>query len=194
MPEVPEAPRRHRRRRDRPRARLRLAPARREGHRRRAAADDSARQRRRHREGSRPDVSQAGARAPHRRQGHRRRRSRDETRARLRREGRQVARRSKRATCSSPSDGKPSLHGIDAAALGLRPGHARRDHGRRPDAHQPADVFAIGDVVGGKLLAHKAEEEGVVAAEVIAGHSRRTCTTTRCRPSCTPGPRSRRSA
>jgi len=32
------------------------------------------------------------------------------------------------------------------------------------------DVYAIGDVVGGKLLAHKAEEEGVVAAEVIAGH------------------------
>ena len=27
----------------------------------------------------------------------------------------------------------------------------------------------IGDVVGGKLLAHKAEEEGVIAAEVIAG-------------------------
>ncbi|HEX4935008.1 MAG TPA: FAD-dependent oxidoreductase, partial [Gemmatimonadaceae bacterium] len=31
------------------------------------------------------------------------------------------------------------------------------------------NVYAIGDVVGGKLLAHKAEEEGVVAAEVIAG-------------------------
>ena len=31
------------------------------------------------------------------------------------------------------------------------------------------NVFAIGDATGGKLLAHKAEEEGVVAAEVIAG-------------------------
>jgi dihydrolipoamide dehydrogenase len=31
------------------------------------------------------------------------------------------------------------------------------------------NVYAIGDVVGGKLLAHKAEEEGVIAAEVIAG-------------------------
>ncbi len=30
-------------------------------------------------------------------------------------------------------------------------------------------MYAIGDVVGGKLLAHKAEEEGVIAAEVIAG-------------------------
>ena len=34
-------------------------------------------------------------------------------------------------------------------------------------------VYAIGDAVGGKLLAHKAEEEGVVAAEVIAGHPSR---------------------
>ncbi len=31
-------------------------------------------------------------------------------------------------------------------------------------------VYAIGDVVGGKLLAHKASREGHVAAEVIAGH------------------------
>jgi dihydrolipoamide dehydrogenase len=32
-----------------------------------------------------------------------------------------------------------------------------------------AHVFAIGDCVPGPMLAHKAEEEGVVAAEVIAG-------------------------
>jgi dihydrolipoamide dehydrogenase len=31
------------------------------------------------------------------------------------------------------------------------------------------NVYAIGDAVGGKLLAHKAEEEGVIATEVIAG-------------------------
>jgi dihydrolipoamide dehydrogenase len=34
-------------------------------------------------------------------------------------------------------------------------------------------VYAIGDVTGGSLLAHKAEEEGIVAAEVIAGRSSR---------------------
>ncbi len=34
-------------------------------------------------------------------------------------------------------------------------------------------VYAIGDAVGGKLLAHKAEEEGVVAVEVIAGQPSR---------------------
>jgi dihydrolipoamide dehydrogenase len=31
-------------------------------------------------------------------------------------------------------------------------------------------IFAIGDVVGEPMLAHKATHEGVVAAEVIAGH------------------------
>lgn len=31
------------------------------------------------------------------------------------------------------------------------------------------NIYAIGDVVKGAMLAHKAEEEGVVAAEIIAG-------------------------
>ncbi len=64
---------------------------------------------------------------------------------------------------------RPSLTGIDAAALGLEVGKRREvivDHGMRTNL---PGVFAIGDVVGGKLLAHKAEEEGVIAAEVIAG-------------------------
>jgi dihydrolipoamide dehydrogenase len=32
-------------------------------------------------------------------------------------------------------------------------------------------VFAIGDVIGGQMLAHKAEDEGVAVAEMIAGES-----------------------
>ena len=31
-------------------------------------------------------------------------------------------------------------------------------------------VYAIGDVIGGAMLAHKAEEEGVAAVEMMAGH------------------------
>jgi dihydrolipoamide dehydrogenase len=65
---------------------------------------------------------------------------------------------------------RSSLTGIDAAALGL-------DVGKRGEIVVDAEmrtnlpnVYAIGDAIGGKLLAHKAEEEGVVAAEVIAGH------------------------
>lgn len=33
-----------------------------------------------------------------------------------------------------------------------------------------SNIYAIGDVVGGFMLAHKASKEGIVAAEVIAGH------------------------
>ncbi|RZL31372.1 MAG: dihydrolipoyl dehydrogenase, partial [Pedobacter sp.] len=32
------------------------------------------------------------------------------------------------------------------------------------------NIYAIGDIVGGFMLAHKASKEGIVAAEVIAGH------------------------
>jgi len=65
---------------------------------------------------------------------------------------------------------RPWFPGIDAAALGLATG-ARGEI--IVDAQMRTNlphVYAIGDVVGGKLLAHKAEEEGVVAVEVIAGH------------------------
>lgn len=34
-----------------------------------------------------------------------------------------------------------------------------------------AGVFAIGDVIAGPMLAHKAEEEGTAAAEMMAGHA-----------------------
>jgi dihydrolipoamide dehydrogenase len=34
-----------------------------------------------------------------------------------------------------------------------------------------AGIFAIGDVIGGKMLAHKAEEEGAAVAELIAGQA-----------------------
>ena len=65
---------------------------------------------------------------------------------------------------------KPVLTGIDAATLGLALGQ----HGEiAVDAQMRTNlpnIYAIGDAVGGKLLAHKAEEEGVIAAEVIAGH------------------------
>jgi dihydrolipoamide dehydrogenase len=65
---------------------------------------------------------------------------------------------------------KPSLNGIDAKALGLALGNQGEiivDSQLRTNL---PNVYAIGDAVGGKLLAHKAEEEGIVAAEVIAGH------------------------
>ena len=65
---------------------------------------------------------------------------------------------------------KPSLSGIDAAGLGLAMGKRGEITADAEMRTNLPNVFAIGDAVGGKLLAHKAEEEGVIAAEVIAGH------------------------
>jgi dihydrolipoamide dehydrogenase len=64
---------------------------------------------------------------------------------------------------------RPTLTGVDAKALGIATGRGGAiivDDQMRTNV---PNVFAIGDAIGGKLLAHKAEEEGVVAAEVIAG-------------------------
>ncbi|HET9453513.1 MAG TPA: dihydrolipoyl dehydrogenase [Gemmatimonadaceae bacterium] len=64
---------------------------------------------------------------------------------------------------------RPSLNGIDAQALGLnvsKRGEILVDDRMRTNL---PNVYAIGDCVPGPMLAHKAEEEGVIAAEVIAG-------------------------
>ena len=64
---------------------------------------------------------------------------------------------------------RSSLRGVDAQKLGItlgKRGEVAVDDQMRTSV---PTVYAIGDLVGGKLLAHKAEEEGVVAAEVIAG-------------------------
>ncbi len=65
---------------------------------------------------------------------------------------------------------KPVLTGIDAQALGLKVGKRGEIEVDAQMRTNLPNVYAIGDVVGGKLLAHKAEEEGVIACEVIAGH------------------------
>jgi dihydrolipoamide dehydrogenase len=65
---------------------------------------------------------------------------------------------------------KPSLLGIDTNGLGLKLGKRGEILVDAQMRTSLPNVYAIGDAVGGKLLAHKAEEEGVIAAEVIAGH------------------------
>jgi len=65
---------------------------------------------------------------------------------------------------------KPVLTGIDAQVLGLKLGKRGEIEVDAQLKTNLPNVYAIGDVVGGKLLAHKAEEEGVIAVEVIAGH------------------------
>ena len=64
----------------------------------------------------------------------------------------------------------PNTQGLDAAAVGLKldeRGMIAVDDDCRTNL---PNVWAIGDVVRGPMLAHKAEEEGVAVAERIAGH------------------------
>jgi dihydrolipoamide dehydrogenase len=63
----------------------------------------------------------------------------------------------------------PNTDGLNGAAVGLvtdQRGFVEVDDDCRTNL---ANVYAIGDVVRGPMLAHKAEEEGVAVAERIAG-------------------------
>lgn len=65
----------------------------------------------------------------------------------------------------------PNTDGLALDAIGLQPdgrGYIPVDDHCRTSA---PNVFAIGDVVRGPMLAHKAEEEGIMVAEIIAGQS-----------------------
>lgn len=66
---------------------------------------------------------------------------------------------------------KAYTDGLGLDAVGV----ARDERGRvKTDAHfqsNVAGIYAIGDVIAGPMLAHKAEDEGVVLAEMLAGQS-----------------------
>lgn len=66
---------------------------------------------------------------------------------------------------------KPFTEGLGLETVGLE----TDEKGRIPvDAHyktKAAGVYAIGDVIAGPMLAHKAEEEGVACVERIAGQA-----------------------
>jgi dihydrolipoamide dehydrogenase len=60
--------------------------------------------------------------------------------------------------------------------LGLESVGVKKDNKNRiiVDAHYAtnvAGIYAIGDVIAGPMLAHKAEEEGVAVAEILAGQA-----------------------
>ena len=169
IPDVPQQARRRRRRRHRPRDGQRLAPARRRSDGARSAAGVPRRRRHGRRQGSVEALHEAGARHPHRRADHRcegrqERRHGDATRTR-------PARR-RRATFDRliVSIGRvPFTGGLGADAVGLQldeRGFVAVDADCRTNL---PNVWAIGDVVRGPMLAHKAEEEGVAVAERIAG-------------------------
>ena len=167
-----EAHGRHRRRRDRARARLGVAAARRGGHGRRIPRPDPARLRRRRAQGSQQDLQEAGLRVQALDQGHQGgaqgRHGDADRRARGRRRGRDA---SKPTSCSSRSAASPNTDGLALDKAGLQAnqrGQIETDHEFRTKV---PGVWAIGDVIPGPMLAHKAEDEGIAVAENIAGQT-----------------------
>jgi dihydrolipoamide dehydrogenase len=91
-----------------------------------------------------------------------------------------------RVSFDGPSAPAAETYGLVLVAVGRSPNGLRigadkaglqvNDRGFIPVDKQMrtnvAHIFAIGDIVGQPMLAHKATHEGKVAAEVIAGHKR----------------------
>jgi dihydrolipoamide dehydrogenase len=64
---------------------------------------------------------------------------------------------------------RPNTEGLNLAAIGLAPnarGQIETDHDFRTKVD---GVWAIGDVIPGPMLAHKAEDEGIAVADNISG-------------------------
>lgn len=63
---------------------------------------------------------------------------------------------------------RPNTDGLGLEAVGVAMERGRVTIGHHFETNVPG-IYAIGDVVRGPMLAHKAEDEGVAVAEIIAG-------------------------
>ncbi len=64
---------------------------------------------------------------------------------------------------------KPNTNGLNLKKVGIElDDKGRIKTGKNFDTNVP-NIFAIGDVISGPMLAHKAEEEGIAVAEYLAG-------------------------
>ena len=64
---------------------------------------------------------------------------------------------------------RPMTEGLGLDAIGITPDKRGFIEVDKHFATKVPGVYAIGDVIGGIMLAHKAEEEGVALAEILAG-------------------------
>ena len=64
---------------------------------------------------------------------------------------------------------KPNTDDLGLEKIGLKVDDRGRIEVNNNFATPVAGIYAIGDVIAGPMLAHKAEEEGVACAEIIAG-------------------------
>ena len=116
------------------------------------------------------DLQEAGLRDPHLDQGHQGRSARaTASRSPSSRPRAARPRRSRPTSCWSRSAAAPTPTGSASTSAGLqlnKRGQIEVDHDFRTGV---AGIYAIGDVTPGPMLAHKAEDEGIAVAEIIAG-------------------------
>ena len=65
----------------------------------------------------------------------------------------------------------PYTEGLNLSKIGINKDKSGRIEVDKEFRTSAKNIFAIGDVIKGPMLAHKAEEEGIAAAEIIAGQS-----------------------
>ena len=66
---------------------------------------------------------------------------------------------------------KPYTEGLNLKKVSVKSDHQGRIQVDKKFQTSIKNIYAIGDVIKGPMLAHKAEEEGIAVAEIIAGQS-----------------------
>ena len=66
---------------------------------------------------------------------------------------------------------KPYTEGLNLAKVGIEKDSKGRIEVNRKLQTSVKNIYAIGDVIKGPMLAHKAEEEGIAVAEILAGQA-----------------------
>jgi dihydrolipoamide dehydrogenase len=66
---------------------------------------------------------------------------------------------------------KPNTNNLNLDSIGVELDEKKRIKTNKSFQTNVANVYAIGDVIDGPMLAHKAEDEGIAVAENIAGQS-----------------------
>ena len=66
---------------------------------------------------------------------------------------------------------KPNTKNLNLAEVGIKIDKSGKIEVNKKFQTNISSIYAIGDVIDGPMLAHKAEEEGIAVAEIIAGQS-----------------------
>jgi len=66
---------------------------------------------------------------------------------------------------------KPNIEGLNLTKIGIQKDTQGRIQVNKKFQTKFKNIYAIGDVIPGPMLAHKAEDEGIAVAEIIAGQA-----------------------